>query len=56
MRSRDNKEGVQSFMEKRPPKFEGTMDNTDLTAYPWWDPVDVVRRPKMGGNGGKPKL
>jgi hypothetical protein len=44
---RDNKEGVQSFMQKRPAEFTGTMDNTDLSAYPWWNPIDVVRRPKI---------
>jgi hypothetical protein len=44
---RDNKEGVESFMQKRAAKFTGTMDNTDLSAYPWWNPIDVVRRPKI---------
>ncbi|KAJ4292559.1 hypothetical protein N0V90_009222 [Kalmusia sp. IMI 367209] len=52
--SADNKEGVKSFMEKRPAKFTGTMDNTSVSAYPWWNPIDVVRRPKI--DGGKAKL
>jgi hypothetical protein len=51
---RDNKEGVQSFLQKRPAKFTGTMDNTYVAAYPWWNPIDVVRRPKV--EGAKAKL
>lgn len=47
MLCRDNKEGVESFMQKRPAEFTGSMDNTDLSAYPWWNPIDVVRRPKI---------
>ncbi|KAH7138551.1 enoyl-CoA hydratase/isomerase-like protein [Dendryphion nanum] len=45
--SADNKEGVQSFMQKRPAEFTGTMDNTSVSAYPWWMPVDVVGRAKV---------
>lgn len=52
---RDNKEGVQSFMQKRPAKFTGTMDNTTVSAYPWWMPVDVVGRAKVDPSG-KPKI
>ncbi|KAF2637400.1 enoyl-CoA hydratase/isomeras-like protein [Massarina eburnea CBS 473.64] len=52
--SADNKEGVQSFLQKRPANFTGTMDNTTLGAYPWWNPIDVVRRPKL--EASKPKL
>ncbi|KAK7186966.1 hypothetical protein DPSP01_009346 [Paraphaeosphaeria sporulosa] len=47
--SADNKEGVQSFLQKRPAEFTGTMDNTHVAAYPWWNPIDVVRRPKVEG-------
>ncbi len=52
---RDNKEGVQSFMQKRPARFTGTMDNTQVSAYPWWVPVDVVGRAKADP-AGKPKI
>jgi hypothetical protein len=51
---RDNEEGVKSFVEKRPARFTGTMDNTKVSAYPWWSPVDVVGRPKI--EVAKPKL
>ena len=37
----DNDEGVKSFLEKRAPKFEGTMDRDAPPAWPWWRPVDV---------------
>lgn len=39
--SSDNKEGVQSFLEKRKPNFTGTLDKEAPEAYPWWTPVDV---------------
>jgi enoyl-CoA hydratase/carnithine racemase len=51
----DNKEGVQSFLEKRPAKFRGTMDNTEIRAYPWWMPVDTVGRAKVDP-ASKPKI
>ncbi|KAF4302182.1 putative enoyl- hydratase isomerase protein [Botryosphaeria dothidea] len=53
--SRDNKEGVQSFFEKRKPKFSGTMSNDAPAAYPWWEPVDTAGKPKVDG-ATKPKL
>ncbi|KAF2788677.1 ClpP/crotonase [Melanomma pulvis-pyrius CBS 109.77] len=53
--SADNKEGVQSFMQKRPASFTGTMDNTHVSAYPWWVPVDVVGRAKADP-AGKSKI
>ncbi|ORY12401.1 enoyl-CoA hydratase/isomeras-like protein [Clohesyomyces aquaticus] len=53
--SRDNKEGVSSFMQKRPANFSGTMENTDVSAYPWWMPIDVVNRAKVDPSG-KPKM
>ena len=37
---------MQSFIQKRPAKFTGTMGNTNVSAYPWWVPVDVVGRAK----------
>ncbi|KAI4684980.1 uncharacterized protein J4E88_004423 [Alternaria novae-zelandiae] len=49
--SPDNTEGVKSFMEKRPAKFTGTMDTTNVTGYPWWMPIDTLGRPKVAPTG-----
>ncbi|KAH9880595.1 hypothetical protein IAQ61_000889 [Plenodomus lingam] len=53
--SPDNTEGVQSFLEKREAKFTGTLDDTKLTQYPWWMPLDILGRPKVAPMG-KPKI
>jgi len=41
----DNKEGVQSFMEKRPVNFQGNLRRDAPKAYPWWTPIDILARP-----------
>ena len=42
--SRDCKEGVGSFFEKRDPKFEATLEGDGPPTYPWWTEVDTGRR------------
>lgn len=42
-KSADNKEGVQSFLEKRQAKFTDTMDNAP-ESWPWWAQVDTIPR------------
>ena len=53
---KDNIEGVKSFMEKRPAKFSGSMQNDAPQMYPWWSTVDTSARPKPEGYAYKPKL
>ena len=33
----DGKEGVQSFLEKRPPTFTGRTSTDMPEFYPWWE-------------------
>jgi enoyl-CoA hydratase/carnithine racemase len=53
--SKDNKEGVAAFFEKRPVSFEGTMQDDAPGAYPWWETVDTTNRPVPEGYEFKPK-
>lgn len=47
--TKDNKEGVQAFLEKRPVKFEGTMQNDSPKAWPWYQAVNTGNRPMAEG-------
>ena len=53
---KDNNEGVKSFMEKRDPKFEGTMREDAPPIYPWWDAVDTSVRSRPDGWSFKSKI
>ena len=54
--SKDNKEGTDSFLEKRQPKFTDTMLKNAPIVYPWWESVDTSSRAKPEGGSYKPKL
>ena len=51
--SKDNDEGVRSFLEKRPPNFQGKMPDDAPAVYPWWERVDVAGSAKAKRVGSK---
>lgn len=44
---KDSTEGVQSFLEKRAPSFESTMEKDAPSAWPWWDELKVEGKSKL---------
>lgn len=42
--SKDNTEGVKSFLEKRPAKFVASMPADAPRSWPWWSQIDAVPR------------
>ena len=40
----DSTEGVQAFLQKRPPQFRQTGELPDW--FPWWNPLDITPRMK----------
>jgi enoyl-CoA hydratase/carnithine racemase len=54
--SKDNEEGVKSFIEKRSPHFGGTVPADAPEVYLWWNPTDVGSKPQVSSPGGKAKL
>lgn len=47
--SKDNKEGVAAFLQKRPVNFQGTMQNDAPQAWPWWQELSTGNRPATVG-------
>ena len=39
--SKDKQEGVNSFLQKRRPDFQGNMSENPPRAWPWWEPIDT---------------
>ena len=35
--TKDNVEGIKSFMQKRKPEFSGTINPNEFPSWPWWD-------------------
>jgi len=54
--SKDNTEGVKAFLDKRPVKFTGTMQNDAPDAWPWYQTVDTGNRAVTEGYKFVPKL
>jgi enoyl-CoA hydratase/carnithine racemase len=52
-KSKDNAEGIKSFLEKRPAQFQGTVPKDAPTAWPWWTQIDADPNESRGC---KPKL
>lgn len=51
--SKDNDEGVKSFLAKRPPLFRGKMPDDAPGVYPWWEPVNVANTSKASETKSK---
>ena len=49
---KDKQEGVDSFLEKREPKFEGSMEKDAPSIWPWWKNIETA----VPEQGGKSKL
>jgi enoyl-CoA hydratase/carnithine racemase len=45
---KDKEEGINSFLEKRPAQFTGSVYKDMADCLPWWEPVDV--RPRKERN------
>lgn len=54
--SKDNKEGVDAFLQKRPVKFTGTMQRDAPAAWPWYQAADTGNRVIAEGGRKLPKL
>ena len=54
--SKDNREGVDAFLQKRPVKFTGTMQRDAPAAWPWYQAADTGNRVVAEGGRKLPKL
>ncbi|KAK1813442.1 hypothetical protein LTR12_012168 [Friedmanniomyces endolithicus] len=54
--SKDNTEGVQSFLQKRPAEFVGSMQQDAPGSWPWYNPIETGNRPQAEGYKFRPKL
>jgi len=54
--SKDNKEGVDAFLQKRPVEFTGTMQRDAPAAWPWYQAADTGNRVVAEGGRKLPKL
>ncbi|KIW63630.1 hypothetical protein, variant [Phialophora macrospora] len=52
--SKDNVEGVQSFLQKRQVNFTGQVPQDAPDGYPWWNQIDIGQ--KLPDPRGKPRL
>ena len=44
--SADKKEGIKSFLEKRPAAFIGSVNTDTPDCLPWWAPVNTEKSPQ----------
>jgi hypothetical protein len=51
--SRDQKEGVTAFLEKRKAHFKATLEYDAPPNYPWWTEVDTGVRAKIARTSSK---
>ena len=52
---KDQKEGVASFLQKRPVQFQGNMNDNAPSVWPWWVTIDT-NPPAAAGDDIKSKL
>ncbi|RTE82507.1 hypothetical protein BHE90_002992 [Fusarium euwallaceae] len=46
--TKDNVEGIKSFMQKRKPEFSGTVNPDEFPSWPWWDTAEEDEKKVKG--------